>query len=217
VKLYTYFRSTAAYRVRIALNLKGLSAQLLPVNLVEKQHKDAAYTDLNPQGLIPALLLDSGAVLNQSMAILEYLEERHPQNRLLPSDALERAWVRSFAYEIACDLHPLNNLRVLKYLENELHVDAQGKQTWYEHWIKVGLGALEQRLKMRSPSQQGHYCFGDAVSMADCLLVPQVYNAERFNCDMQAYPLILQINQRCLRLDAFDKARPERQPDAPPV
>ena len=214
MKLFTYFRSTAAYRVRIALNLKGLPVNLLPVNLVEKKHKEAAYTDLNPQGLVPALMLESGEVLNQSMAIIEFLEEQHPHPPLLPTDPFERAEVRSFAYEIACDMHPLNNLRVLKYLENDLGVSAQAKQTWYEHWIATGFSALERRLESRKPHQQGNFCYGNVATIADCLLIPQVYNAVRFNCDMQAYPLISGINDHCLSHSAFEAARPENQPDA---
>ena len=214
MKLFTYFRSTAAYRVRIALNLKGLPAELVPVNLVEKKHTEAAYTDLNPQGLVPALMLESGEVMNQSMSILEYLDEQYPLPPLLPTGPLERAEVRSFAYEIACDMHPLNNLRVLKYLENDLGVGAQDKQTWYEHWIATGFTALEQRLELRKPPQQGSFCFGNTATIADCLLIPQVYNALRFNCDMQPYPLINAINEHCLSLNAFEAARPENQADA---
>lgn len=216
MKLYTYFRSTAAYRVRIALNLKGLDAELVPLNLVKKEHREDSYTAINPQALVPALVLDSGEVINQSMAILEYLEETHPEPALLPDNALLKSKVRSFAYEIASDLHPLNNLRVLKYLENVLQVGDQAKQSWYEHWIATAFAALEQRLSEQyaASDKELKFCFGSEASMADCLLIPQVYNAVRFNCDLEPYPLIRQINEHCLGLEPFAKAVPDLQPDA---
>lgn len=217
MQLYSYFRSTAAYRVRIALNLKSLAHSIVPVNLLSKQHQADGYTAINPQGLVPALALESGQILNQSLAIIEYLEDTHPHPALLPEEPWARAWVRGLAYEIACDMHPLNNLRVLKYLENELNVSPAAKQDWYAHWVATGFSAIETRLAQfsRANSSESPFCFGNTPTMADCLLVPQVYNAQRFNCDLQPYPLIRKIATHCLTLDAFANAHPDQQADAP--
>lgn len=202
--LYDYFRSSASYRVRIALNLKGLAYDSVPVSLLDNAQRAPEYLSKNPQGLVPALL-DGEQLLTQSLAICEYLEETYPQPALLPNDAIGRARVRALALSIACDIHPLNNLRVLRRLEAQFTADQAGKDAWYQHWIQSGFEAFEQQIQ----STHGHYCFGDTVTLADLALVPQVYNARRFNCDLSAYPTMLAIEQRCLALDAFARATPE--------
>lgn len=214
MKLHTYFRSSAAYRVRIALNLKGLDYEAVPVHLVRGggEHRQPAYLGLNPAGLVPALE-DQGQVLTQSLAIVEYLEETHPQPALLPAAALDRARVRAIAQAIACDIHPVNNLRVLQYLTRELGASEEQKNAWYRHWIGVGLQAVEAMLA--GDARTGAFCHGDTPGLADCCLVPQVYNAERFGVDMAPYHTVRRIVQTCLALDAFQAARPENQPDAP--
>lgn len=209
MELFSYFRSTAAYRVRIALNLKGVDYRLTPVNLVSGEQRGADYLALNPQGLVPALRLDSGQVIAQSTAILEWLEETRPVPALLPGTADERARIRGWVNVIACDIHPLNNLRVLNYLKNTLGLDDEAKTTWYHHWLQLGFEVLEQQLV------GGPYCAGSEVSLADVYLVPQVFNAHRFGLDMAPYPKIQAICEACNRLEAFDRARPEKQPDAP--
>ena len=215
MKLYGYWRSSAAYRVRIALNLKGISAEQLSVHLVRdggEQHK-AAYTALNPLELVPTLTLDDELdmdALSQSLAIIEYLDEIHPQTPLLPASALERAHVRAMALTVACEIHPLNNLRVLQYLTQTLGVDEAAKNTWYHHWVASGFAALETLLIRHS----GRYCFGDTVTLADLCLVPQVYNAQRFNVDLTPYPNIMRVWAECNQLEAFANAAPERQADA---
>nr|WP_320125572.1 maleylacetoacetate isomerase [uncultured Shewanella sp.] len=215
MKLYGYWRSSAAYRVRIALNLKGISAEQLSVHLVRdggEQHK-AAYTALNPLELVPTLTLDDELdmdALSQSLAIIEYLDEIHPQTPLLPASALERAHVRAMALTVACEIHPLNNLRVLQYLTQTLGVDEAAKNTWYHHWVASGFAALERLLIRHS----GRYCFGDTVTLADLCLVPQVYNAQRFNVDLTPYPNIMRVWAECNQLEAFADAAPERQADA---
>ena len=202
--LYDYFRSSASYRVRIALNLKGLAYDSVPVSLLDNAQRAPEYLSKNPQGLVPALL-DGEQLLTQSLAICEYLEETYPQPALLPNDAIGRARVRALALSIACDIHPLNNLRVLRRLEAQFAADQAGKDAWYQHWIQSGFEAFEQQIQ----STHGQYCFGDTVTLADLALVPQVYNARRFNCDLSAYPTMLPIEQRCLALDAFARATPE--------
>ncbi|MCS6099234.1 maleylacetoacetate isomerase [Shewanella baltica] len=215
MKLYGYWRSSAAYRVRIALNLKGISAEQLSVHLVRdggEQHK-AAYSALNPLELVPTLTLDDeldADALSQSLAIIEYLDEIHPQSPLLPASALDRAHVRAMALTVACEIHPLNNLRVLQYLTQTLGVDEAAKNTWYHHWVASGFGALETLLVRHS----GRYCFGDTVTLADLCLVPQVYNAQRFNVDLTPYPNIMRVWTECNQLEAFADAAPERQADA---
>lgn len=212
--LYGYWRSTAAYRVRIALAHKDLAYQNESVHLVKDggQQKAPAYTELNPQQLVP-LLQDGDFSVNQSMAILEYLEEAYPQNPLLPKDVEERAVVRAFCQEIAADIHPLNNLRVLTYLKRTLDVSDEQKLAWYRHWIQVGFTALEQRL---SSGQDGSYCFSDTLTLADLCLVPQMYNARRFDCPLEAFPRLREIEANCLSLPAFQAAIPENQADAQP-
>lgn len=212
MKLYTFFRSSAAFRVRIALNLKGLPYESIPKAFARNEHRAPDYLALNPQGLIPALATD-GVVLSQSLAILEYLNERHPLPPFLPTDPIDRARVRSMALSIACDIHPLNNLRVLNYLRGELGQDDEGVNRWYRHWITQGFTGLE--VMAREYSASGRYCFGDAVSLADILLVPQMYNARRFNTDVTPFPALVGISMHLESLPAFAAARPEVQPDAP--
>jgi maleylacetoacetate isomerase len=213
LKLYTYFRSSAAYRVRIGLNLKGLDYEAVPVHLVRGggEHLSDAYRAINSSAMVPTLV-DGDAALGQSLAILEYLEEVHPQKPLLPADPLGRARVRSLALTVACEIHPINNLRVLKYLTGELGVSNELKMQWYRHWVKEGLGILEARLA-REP-QTGEFCHGDSPGLADCFLIPQVFNAERFQVDLGSYPTISRINRACADLQDFAAAHPGQQPDA---
>ncbi len=211
MKLYDYWRSTAAYRVRIGLNLKGIDYEQVPVHLVKDggQQHGAAYRAVNPHGLVPALELDDGTVLTQSLAILEYLEDIQPQPSIVAKDALVRACERAVALAIVADIHPLNNLRVLNYLKDS-GWDKADIQQWYHHWIHEGFAALERRLDERTTT----FAFADTPGLADICLVAQVYNAHRFGVDMTAYPAIEALNHQCLQLPAFDKARPEKQPDA---
>lgn len=210
MKLYTYFRSSAAYRVRIALGLKGLAYDAGFVNLAEGEQRDADYVGLNAQSLVPALE-DGGVVLTQSLAIIEYLEERHPEPPLLPPDSQGRARVRGIALAIACDIHPLNNLRVLQYLENTLECTRDERLAWYRYWIAEGFSALERTLE---DPRTGRFCHGEAPTLADVALVPQVANAERYGCELGRYPRICRINEACLAISAFAQAAPANQPDA---
>lgn len=209
--LYSYWRSSAAYRVRIALALKALPAEVVPVHLLKEggQQKTAAYQKLNPAQLVPCLV-DADLTLNQSLAIIEYLDVLHPQVRLIPAEPLLGAQVRAFALDIACDIHPLNNLRVLQYLSGTLGIDETQKLQWIQHWLSQGFSALEQRLAQTA----GDCCFGDQLTLADVVLVPQVYNAIRFQLDLSAYPQINRLYQRLSQLPAFVQAAPEQQPDA---
>lgn len=213
MKLYSYFRSSAAYRVRIALNLKGLDADIIPVHLLKDggQHHKPDYLALNPSALVPTLV-DGDFALGQSMAILEYLEETRPQPALLPADAQGRARVRAIAQLIACDIHPLNNLRVLRYLKHNLNVDDAARDEWYRHWVDLGLSAIEAMLADNPDT--GTFCHGDSPTFADVLLVPQVANARRLDCDLSAMPNVVRIDAECMSLDAFNKAAPANQPDA---
>jgi maleylacetoacetate isomerase len=213
VKLYSYFRSSAAYRVRIALNLKGLPYETVPVHLTRGggDQLTPAYRQLNPQALVP-LLQDGERMLTQSLAIIEYLEEVHAQPPLLPKDPAARARVRALALAIACDLHPLNNLRVLNYLTGTMGLTDDAKQRWYRHWIAEGLGALEATLAR--DHETGRFCHGDAPGLADCCLIPQLANAHRFKCDVSRFPTLLKIEKSCQGLEAFRHAAPEQQPDA---
>ncbi|MCH7313304.1 maleylacetoacetate isomerase [Acinetobacter sp. ANC 3882] len=208
MKLYSYFRSSAAYRVRIALNLKELAYETEAVHLVKNEQQQASYRALNPSQLVPTLI-DQDQPLLQSLSILEYLEERYPVKPLLPKDLIERAKVRAFAQSIACDIHPLNNLRVLKYLQKDFAVSDEQKNTWYQHWILEGFHSLEMQLR----HSNGQFCFGTQATFADCCLIPQVYNAKRFKIDLSAFPKIESIYQYCLTLPAFLNATPEQQPD----
>jgi maleylacetoacetate isomerase len=212
VKLYTYFRSTASYRVRIALNLKAVDCEHVPVHLLRDggEQRGAEYLARNPQGLVPALE-DEGLVVGQSLAIIEYLDEKYPEPPLLPRDAARRAQVRALAALIACEVHPLNNLRVLQYLRGELKCDEDAVNAWYRHWVALGLGAYERSI---CSSSNGRYSIGDAVSMADLYLVPQMFNARRFDCDLSGYPTLLRIDKHLCTWPAFADAAPERQADA---
>ena len=216
MKLYGYFRSSASWRVRIALNLKGLPHETVPIHLVNDggQQLSDAYRAINPDRLVPALAIDDAGVppLTQSLAIIEYLDEVHPASPLLPGSALDRAWVRAIALAIACDIHPLNNLRVLRYLSGELQVGNDAKDAWYRHWCEQGLTALEARLA--HDARSGRFCFGDTPTLADCCLVPQLWNAQRFQCDLSALPTLLRINDACLALTAFASTAPALQADA---
>ena len=211
MKLYTYFRSSAAYRVRIALNLKGVTHEAVPVDLRPGAHRQPGYLAMNPQGLVPALE-DGGAVIAQSLAIIEYLEETRPPPPLLPRLPLERARVRSLALAIACDIHPLNNLRVLNYLRSPLGHDEAAVDAWYRHWIGEGFRALEEEAKRASGD--GRHMFGGEVTLADVCLVPQMFNARRFKCDVEPFPTLRAICAHLEALPAFARAAPDAQPDA---
>lgn len=213
MKLFTYFRSSAAYRVRIALNLKGLAYEAIPIHLLRNggEQLTSDYRAVNPAGLVP-VLDDEGTTITQSLAIIEYLDETRPQVPLMPDDALGRARVRALAMAIACDIHPIANLRVLKYLTGTMGVSEEAKNEWLRHWVREGLAALEIQLA-RDP-QTGRFCHGDTPTLADCCLVPQVFNAQRFNIDMLAYPTISRINAVCCELPAFAAAHPSQQPDS---
>ncbi len=210
--LYTYFRSSAAYRVRIAMNLKGLTADARYVHLTRNggEQFSEAYKAINPQGLVPTLV-DGDLHLSQSLAIVEYLDEKYPATPLLPRDLADRAYVRQLALGISCDIHPLNNLRVLKYLTGTLGITEEQKNQWIAHWISSGLQAVEAELARRPA---GRYCFGDTPTLADCCLVPQVFSAQRFQVDLSACPRVLAVHANCQALPAFADAQPSRQPDA---
>lgn len=205
IKLYSYWRSSSAYRVRIALNLKGLDYETLEVSLADGEQRAESYLNVNPQGLVP-FLVDGDIALGQSLAILDYLEERYPAISLLPEAPSERVLARRIANMIACDIQPLCNLRVLKYLEESLGLDEQARSSWYCHWVSVGLEAIEALLEETDAEQ---FCVGEQPSIADCCLIPQVYNAHRFNVPITAFPRINRINEHCLGLAAFADATPE--------
>ena len=209
MRLYDYWRSSAAYRVRIALNFKGLSYEQVPVDLRAGAQRAPGFLEINPQGLVP-VLEDNGVRLTQSLPILNYLEERYPEPPLLPKDAPGKATSRAMAVAIACEIHPLNNLRVLQYLEHELGLTEAQRLSWYRHWVAEGFGAIETMLARSA----GAFCVGDAPSLADVCLVPQAYNARRYQCDLEPYPTIRRIDERCREIDGFARAAPERQPDA---
>ena len=211
LQLYSYFRSSAAFRVRIALHAKGLAFDTLATALLENKQRSPEYLAVNPQGLVPAIEAE-GTVIPQSLAILEYLEERYPEPPLLPRDAIARALVRSMVLAIACDIHPLNNLRVLNYLREQLGLDKDGVTQWYHHWIALGFAALE--IQARTHSAAGRYCHADALSMADVCLVPQMFNARRLQCDLAPYPTLTRISEHLETLPMFVQAAPENQPDA---
>jgi maleylacetoacetate isomerase len=213
MKLYTFFRSSASYRVRIALNLKGLSYEQVSIHLRRGggEQLQSAYRSINPQALVPTLD-DRGRILTQSLAIIEYLEETHPLPPLLPRDPLDRALVRSMALLVACEIHPIQNLRVLNYLKKEYQKNDEQVNQWAQHWIDLGLGALEQMIS-RVPNP-GKFCFGSTPTLADICLVPQLGNARRYGCNLSQYPKILTVEDACLALPAFANAAPEKQSDA---
>ena len=210
MKLYTYFRSSAAFRVRIALNLKGIAYDAAFVHMPRGEHRAAQYTAVNPQGLMPTLE-DAGRRLTQSLAIIEYLDESRPFPPLLPKEAFARARVRSLSLLVACEIHPLNNLRVLQHLKRALGQNDEQVNTWYRHWIAEGLTKLEASL---ADPATGRFSHGDTPTMADCCLVPQVFNAQRYQCDTTPYPTVMRIHGECMKLEAFDRAQPAKQPDA---
>lgn len=211
MKLFTYFRSSAAFRVRIALNLKGLAYEPAFVHLAKGEHRAPGYGAVNPQALVPTLE-DSGKFLTQSLAIIEYLDETHPGFPLLPKDALGRARTRSLAMLIACEIHPLNNLRVLQHLKRALGQNDEQVDNWYRHWISDGLARFEADLA--NTKGTGRFCHGDAPTMADCCLAPQIFNARRYQCDTAPYPATMRVFAECMMLDAFERAQPSKQPDA---
>ncbi|MDH4052967.1 MAG: maleylacetoacetate isomerase [Rubrivivax sp.] len=209
MELYSYFRSSASYRVRIALALKGLQADYHGVHLPSKEQMAESYAAVSASRLVP-LLKDDGHVLTQSLAIIEYLEETHPEPPLLPRDAAGRARVRAMALDIACEIHPLNNLRVLRFLVGSMKVSEADKDRWYRHWVETGLEVVERQLS----AQPSRFCHGDSPGLADCTLVPQIFNARRFNCRLDHVPQVMRVYEACMALDAFEKTRPEACPDA---
>ncbi len=213
IELHSYFRSSAAFRTRIALKLKGLDHDIEAVNLAQREHRGERFLALNPQGFVPTLI-DGANVLIQSLAIIEYLDERYPEPPLLPEDPLDRAYVRAVAQLIACDMHPLNNARVQRYLQEPLGAGEEARQRWYEHWIAAGFESLESL--MAASGRVGRFCHGNAPSLADVCLVPQVFNAKRYHCPLEEYPTIMRVFEACMALPAFIEAQPEKQADAAP-
>ncbi len=211
MQLYNYFRSSASYRVRIALALKGLDYDYLPVHLAHNEQFQEGFTQLSAARLVP-LLKDGDKLLSQSLAIIEYLEEVHPNPPLLPGDALARARIRALTLDVACEIHPLNNLRVLRYLVHDLKVSEEDKNRWYRHWVETGLEVVERQL--REHPATGRFCHGDMPTMADCALVPQIANAQRFDCRLDQVPTVMRIYGECMQLDAFAKTQPSACPDA---
>jgi maleylacetoacetate isomerase len=208
MELYNYFRSSASFRVRIALALKGLDYVYKPVHLQKNEQMAESYAAVSAARLVP-LLRDGEATLTQSMAIIEYLDETHPEPPLLPREPLARARVRALSQDIACEIHPLNNLRVLRYLVKDLKVSEDDKNRWYRHWVETGLEVVERQLA----AQPGTYCHGESPTLADCLLVPQIFNARRFDCRLDHVPQVMRVFDACMRLPAFERARPENCPD----
>jgi maleylacetoacetate isomerase len=212
MKHYGFFRSSAAFRLRIALNLKGLEAEHVLVNFAKQEQFGDAFKSVNPQARVPALVLDDGTTLIQSLAIIEYLEEVHPNPPLLPKDAKGRARVRGLANLISCDIHPLNNISVLNYLRDRLTADEATRNAWYRHWVAQGFAAYEALLA--DSRDTGTFCHGNAPGLADVCLVPQVFNAQRYECPLGGYPTLMRVFDACMKLDAFDKAQPMKQPEA---
>ena len=209
MELFNYFRSSASYRVRIALALKGLDYDYRAVHLPKNEQTQEAYASVSASRLVP-LLVDGEHRITQSLAIMEYLDETHPEPPLLPADPLGRARVRAIALDIACEIHPLNNLRVLRYLTGSLKLSDDDKNRWYRHWVESGLEAVERQLL----AQPGTYCHGETPTVADCTLVPQIFNAQRFDCRLDHVPQVMRVFDACMKLPAFDKTRPEACPDA---
>lgn len=217
MRLYNYFRSSASYRVRIALALKGLDYEYVPVHLVKNEQLAPGYRELAPAQLVPALVLDAtgsapAATLTQSLAIIEYLDETFPEPPLLPQDALGRARVRTLALDVACEIHPLDNLRVLRYLQRELKVSDEAKNQWYRHWVETGLEVVERQLA--GTSETGRFCHGDVPGLADCVLVPQIFNAQRMDCRLDHVPTVMRIFAACMAETAFASTQPSACPDA---
>jgi maleylacetoacetate isomerase len=210
MKLYNYFRSSASYRVRIALALKGLPFEYVPVHLTKNEQFNESYAAVSAARLVPALV-DGDKALPQSLAIIEYLDETHPEPPLLPRDAAGRARVRALAYDIACEIHPLNNLRVLRYLVRDMKVSEDDKNRWYRHWVECGLETLERQL---NDPRTGRFCHGDAPTLADCCLVPQIFNAQRFDCRLDHVPTVMRVFEACMALPAFEGTQPSKCPDA---
>jgi maleylacetoacetate isomerase/maleylpyruvate isomerase len=211
MELYSYFRSSASFRVRIALAWKNLPADYHAVHLLKSEHLKPPFSEMSPTHLVPALR-DGDTLLTQSLAIIEYVDETHPEPPLLPRDPLGRARVRSLALDVACEIHPLNNLRVLRYLVNELKVSEEDKDRWYRHWVERGLEAIEQRLA--SDPQTGSFCHGDAPTLADVFLVPQIFNAQRMNCRLDHVPTVMRVFEACMQVPAFATTQPSNCPDA---
>jgi maleylacetoacetate isomerase len=212
MQLYNYVRSSASYRVRIALALKGLDCELVPIHLVKQEQLGEAYARLAPARLVPLLRVDDAHLLTQSMAIIEYLDEVHPEPRLLPGDAFDRARIRSLAQDIACEIHPIDNLRVLRYLLHEMKVGEENKTRWYRHWVETGLEVVERRLA--ADAHGGRFCHGDTPTLADCVLVPQIANAQRFECRLDHVPRVMRVHDACLQLDAFARTHPSAYPES---
>ena len=210
MKLYNYFRSSASYRVRIALALKGLDYEYKPVQLTKNEQFKESYAAVSASRLVP-LLEDGELRLTQSLAIIEYLDETHPAPPLLPKDAAGRARVRALSLDVACEIHPLNNLRVLRYLVNDLKLSEDDKNRWYRHWVETGLEAVERQL---ADPRTGRFCHGDAPTLADITLVPQIFNAQRLDCRLDHVPTVMRVFEACMKLDAFEETRPEKCPDA---
>ena len=211
MQLYNYFRSSASYRVRIALAIKGLDYDYMPVHLQKNEQLGESYQAVSASRLVP-LLRDGDHALTQSLAIIEYLDETHPEPPLLPKDPLGRARVRALSYDVACEIHPLNNLRVLRYLVRDLKVADDDKNRWYRHWVETGLEVVERQLA----AQPATFCHGDSPTMADCTLVPQIFNAQRFGCRLDHVPQVMKVYEACMALPAFDETQPSKCPDAEP-
>ena len=215
MRLYNYFRSSASYRVRIALALKGLAFDYVPIHLVKNEQLSDAFRALAPAQLVPALVVDDGRgeqVLTQSLAIIEYLDETHPEPPLLPKDALGRARVRAIALDVACEIHPLDNLRVLRYLVKEMAVSEDDKNRWYRHWVETGLEVVERQLAGHAST--GRFCHGDVPGLADCVLVPQIFNAQRMACRLEHVPTVMRVFENCMAEAAFSASQPSACPDA---
>ena len=210
MQLYSYFRSSASFRVRIALRLKGLAYDYVPVQIAKGEQFQPAFDALAPAHLVP-LLKDGDALLSQSLAIIEYLDETHPEPPLLPRDPLGRARVRALALDIACEIHPLDHLRVLRYLVKEMKVGEDDKNRWYRHWVETGLETVERQLAQQG---RGRFCFGDTPTLADCVLVPQIFNAQRMDCRTEHVPNVMRVFEACMQLEAFREAQPSACPDA---
>ena len=210
--LYNYFRSSASYRVRIALALKRLDCELVPIHLVKQEQLSEAFEAISPARLVPLLKVDDDTLLTQSLAIIEYLDEVHPEPALLPGSALDRARIRSIAQDIACEIHPIDNLRVLRYLVHEMKVGEVDKTRWYKHWVETGLEVVERRLA--GDARTGRYCHGDAPTLADCVLVPQIVNAQRFECRLDHVPTVMRVFDACMALEAFSTTQPSASPEA---